>query len=235
MEEQKPKEDIVNLIKKCLALSSSPNEHEATLAMEKAQQLLLKYNLEMRDIDLKAEHFTPELVNLPVNFPSKLPNWKLLLIHQVAKNNFCKVVLAGTRIHILGRGFNVVAVMEMSVWVSGQVEVLAFTNTTVYPGRDKIRYRNSFLMGIVHRLGERLKELQTQEVAQDSNTKALVVDSRKALEDFAHTQFGHLRPTNMSSGSSTLGYNDGVRAGNDISLVRPANHVGTRLQIEGGY
>ena len=40
-----PNERIIELIKKCLALSSSSNEHEAEFAMSKAQELIEKYNL----------------------------------------------------------------------------------------------------------------------------------------------------------------------------------------------
>lgn len=42
--------NIIDLIKKCLALAGSPNENEAARAMEKAQELLAKYNVTMDQV-----------------------------------------------------------------------------------------------------------------------------------------------------------------------------------------
>src|SRR5690242_13546964 len=40
-----PKNKVICQIKKLLALAGSPNEHEAQVAMQQAQALMLKYNL----------------------------------------------------------------------------------------------------------------------------------------------------------------------------------------------
>ena len=49
--ESGPSDDAVrDKIGKLLSLATSPNEHEAHLAMEKARQLLLKYNLSLSDL-----------------------------------------------------------------------------------------------------------------------------------------------------------------------------------------
>jgi len=230
---ERPKEEVVDLIKKLLNLSASPNEHEAALALEKAQSLLLKYNLQMRDLELKQEYCTLDLINLPVDFNSKLPAWKILLINTVALSNFCKVVTSGTKVHLLGRGFNIVAVMEMSVWVINQLEAVAISSTAVYPGRDKIRYRNSFLLGAVGRIGYRLKEAQQKEMVSSQACTALVVDSKKALEDFTKTQFPNLHHSNIGNSHSSQGYSDGQRAGNQVSLTAPSRHIQTQAQIGG--
>ncbi len=43
-------EKIIDKVKKLLALSESPNEHEAKLALQRAQELLQKHNLTTKDI-----------------------------------------------------------------------------------------------------------------------------------------------------------------------------------------
>ncbi len=233
MENQKPREDIVDLVRKLLNLSTSPNEHEAALALERAQTILLKYNLEMKDIGLKQENFTFDYINLPINLPQKLQSWKLLLIHRISSTNFCKVVTSGNyKFYILGRGFNVVSVMEMFSWVAGQLEVLAISNTATYEGRDKIRYRNSFLMGCIDRVTERLKEAQKSAIQADENARTLVVDSRKFLGAFTAQQFPRLGyGGSIGSNNSAAGYRDGLQAGNKVSISSQSNQVGGRHLI----
>lgn len=54
MNEVKPtnkQEELIEKIKKLLALSSSSNENEAMLAMQKAQELMVKYSINRGDID----------------------------------------------------------------------------------------------------------------------------------------------------------------------------------------
>lgn len=48
------RESLLDTIQRLLALSASPNEHEATLALAKAHELMLRHNLSMAEID-KAE------------------------------------------------------------------------------------------------------------------------------------------------------------------------------------
>lgn len=49
---------IVEKIKKLLALATSPNEHEAKLATEKANELLIKHNIKMQDVTKQESDYT---------------------------------------------------------------------------------------------------------------------------------------------------------------------------------
>lgn len=46
---------IIDKIQKLLALATSPNEHEASLAAEKAHELLIKHNLDLQEINEKTQ------------------------------------------------------------------------------------------------------------------------------------------------------------------------------------
>ena len=50
-------DQIVNKIKKLLSLSSSDNQHEAELASAKASELLMKYNLDRKELDSEASDY----------------------------------------------------------------------------------------------------------------------------------------------------------------------------------
>lgn len=49
---EKDKDQIIEKIKKCLALSKSSNEHEAALAMQKAQEMMEKHSVDSADIEI---------------------------------------------------------------------------------------------------------------------------------------------------------------------------------------
>ena len=58
------KEKVLDKVQKLLALSNSSNDHEALLALMKAQELLAKHNLSMADVpsELKEERVVEEWV-----------------------------------------------------------------------------------------------------------------------------------------------------------------------------
>lgn len=223
---EKPREDIVELIRKCLALSTSPNEYEAALALSKAQELLEKYNLQMREIqDLTPDQF-PTLINYALNFDKKLPEWKIHLIHYVAMNNLCKVVTSAPKVHILGTGMNISAVLEMSLWVIDQLELLAAIHASAYQGSDpKLTYRNAFLWSAINTIHQRLKESQQSRMDTNGPTKALVVTSKGELKRFAYEQFGplHSRPHNIRY--SHDGQRDGAEVAKNVSLYGPGRQT----------
>jgi hypothetical protein len=58
----KSRMDIIEKIQKLLALATSDNENEAQMAAKRAQELLLKYNLKLTDVELEEgeEKYTRE-------------------------------------------------------------------------------------------------------------------------------------------------------------------------------
>src|SRR5579884_2145941 len=58
-------ETIIEKIQKLLALSTSSNEHEAALALAKAQNMLLQYNLSLEEVSAKQKpdrHYTKDTI-----------------------------------------------------------------------------------------------------------------------------------------------------------------------------
>jgi hypothetical protein len=76
---------IINKIKKLLALSHSPNENEAMVAAQKANELLIKHNLSLGDICGKDVIFSKEIIYTY----KRACSWKNQLIAGVAYLNFC--------------------------------------------------------------------------------------------------------------------------------------------------
>jgi len=215
---------VIDLIQKLLALSKSPNENEAILALRKAQELLEKYNLSMRDIPMDTIIQDVKMVNL--EFPIESKEWKKYLIHYIAQSNFCTTVLSSKSLHVLGRNTNVVATVIMSSWIMDQLDSLALMETRLYQGpTSKVKYKNSFLWGATERINQRLKE-GTQERAQvNTNLKALIIDLKSEVENFKAQQFPRLVSHSVGGYHDREGYSRGQEAGSKISLY------GSNIQV----
>jgi len=90
MSEEK-QDKLIDRVRKLLALSKSPNEHEAALAMEKAQYLLKEYNITLTELEVKT------FVERKVEVKGKLAKWQAHLASAVATGFDAKVYLIGTR------------------------------------------------------------------------------------------------------------------------------------------
>lgn len=83
------KKDVIEKIKKCLALSKSANQHEAATALRQAQALMEKYNIDADDAELLGiqEAFI-------MGSGSQSPTvYEVVLANSIAKIMDCKVLL----------------------------------------------------------------------------------------------------------------------------------------------
>jgi len=230
MEEQ-PNEKIVELIQKCLSLSKSPNEHEATAALSKAQELLLKYNLELADLQAQGKAPSTSMLNFPI--PLGQIEWKRRVLRKLALNNFCETIIEGrTNYHILGRLPNVLAVVEMGSWILIQMDNITWYQTQMYDGPvQKLRFRNSFLEGLTDRVIERLNEFY-QQLQLNSNTRALTISLKGEAQQYLRQQYPytttrHAPPRNISS----EGYQAGRSAGDGVSFSHSGRQLDTNTKL----
>lgn len=85
-------EDIILKIQKLLALSKSSNENEAQNAMLKAQQLLIKHKLSLKDVELySSENIKVDSFNTEQRFRGQ--SWKSNLAQVIADNFSCYMYL----------------------------------------------------------------------------------------------------------------------------------------------
>lgn len=83
---------LIEKIQKLLALSQSNHESEATAAILKAQELLLKNNLTMSDIK-DVSHEKEELLEENITTFTKSPWWSFNLLNTIAENFRCIAVV----------------------------------------------------------------------------------------------------------------------------------------------
>ena len=83
---------ILSKIKKCLALSNSPNPHEAAAAMRQAQALMRKYGVEAHDVSMS--EVGEATVNSRTMARDKPANWELTLAAMVGKAFGCQMLIS---------------------------------------------------------------------------------------------------------------------------------------------
>jgi hypothetical protein len=200
-------EAIIEKIKKLFALSNSPSEAEALLAMEKANHLLKEYNLSISDIK---EDNRFSLIEEAYSSCQKERTWRTVLIQIVCKANFCTLVQYNfykkKEFHIVGKKHNIVVAKEMIAYLESAIERISKEVSGTY--------RNSFKLGIVSRLAERFKEIEKRD---EPESKALVVQEFSAIKQYLSEQnFTNQVVTYRPSNSSA--YYQGLEAGSQISL-----------------
>ncbi len=191
---------IIELIQKCLALSKSSNEHEAALALSKAQELLAKYNLDMAQVEVDGKPADETVVDCE----EVDQRWQATLVWAIAQGNFCHTVFdpRRNRIHIFGRSANVAAVRVMWQWVLPQVINLM--------GRQPRIGRKSYVLGLIATIKERLAAPKTT-----PQSMALVTRLAQEAKELSWALF----PTQRKAQRSQLdpfAFDRGKRDGNNI-------------------
>lgn len=234
----KPEKKVLELIRRCLALASSANEHEAAAAAAKAQALLDKYNLSMADVTFgpdKGPEIAKERFRGRQHKPGMSYKWQTELAAIVGDTSFCKIynsVFDNDSVTFVGQTHNVLAAQEILCWLIEVLERLADEATLAVrgtPGYTRSsqwrRYRNSFLIGAAFVVKCRLWERRSQ----SAEMRALVVLNDKAITEYVQTEmvlvddnFKQRKPVyDPSSRRLDRGaYEDGKDAGEKVPLAR---------------
>ena len=140
---------IRDKIRKLFALSKSPNENEATTAMEKAVRLMDEYNLSENQC-LYERHL--------VKATKRLSRWRNLLSNTVAWLYCCQVYLYPSTGELLffGEALEVFMATEMYRYLSKRIDRMVKLNM----GKNaKKPYREKYRLEVAYRLAERIHEL----------------------------------------------------------------------------
>ncbi len=213
-------ENIAELIRKLLALAKSDNENEASLAMAKAQELLMKHNLDMSQIETKNSDEVDQstLCNEPVDFDNSddASQWERILISTIAHVNLCQTIKTNDGVHILGRRSNVSAVVSLYNWIEPQL--LKFAKQSGYIRKQK----SDYIVGMIATI-RKLLEYNLISYQVNHNCTSLVVNLRSELASYYKQQFPNARSNNYraSTGAYSQGQSDGHRVsiyGNNSQL-----------------
>lgn len=179
---------ILDKIKKLLALANSVNEHEAKLAAEQAQRLLVKHNLSMQSTAVGADGIIEETVGEASIYGN--PHRRFILA--ILKNHFFVECILHTRavgrtvdgrikpatiVVLVGRDVNVKVATYIHVFLTRQFPKMWLAYKHANSASEKSR--KSYYIGLYHGLNEQLtvakKDVEQKEglvLVADADLKA---------------------------------------------------------------
>jgi hypothetical protein len=165
---------IEERIHKLLALADSPNENEAAAAAEKAQALMLRYGIEMATIAASGGE------RLAVDehvLDGKFDPWRRMLAAAVARSAGGRVVRSQRKIFFYGPAGTLGGIVELYRYLEAQLVVISAAATASRRERrvHGRAWRNSFLLGALGRVGQRLDARRAEAAGAEENGRALVL------------------------------------------------------------
>lgn len=198
-------ENINEKIKKLLSLSSSENKHEAEMALKKANELMLKFNVGRESLQYEHKNYVKEDIYLG----KKRPVHTVYICVILQEHFFVSCVITtkkdGKYLTILGEKENV----ENSVYIYNS---LSITFKSLSCG---VRSKGAFYLGLregfCHVLSEQKRKLKEE--------KGLVVIKDNDLELFKIRQFGgRLSKAKSSYNEDNRAYGEGFQQGKNIKI-----------------
>ena len=149
------KDDILRRIQRLLALTESPEKHEAISAARMAQKLMTRYNISMDEIGQTTER---ELCAV-INKNEDMDPWGIRLANVVANNFCCKMmVIGGAQIAFFGYNEDIAVANEVFGFLCRAASDNAGRLLRSYPVRQKKilfdTYMKAFIDGVESALGE---------------------------------------------------------------------------------
>ena len=195
--------ELLEKLKKVMALMDSPNEGEASAAAAHLARLLEKHNLEMADLEAAGQEAPKvergddvHLSDNPLNDPTV--KWKVHLGEAVAEHFYCFAVSSydDDRIRFIGRRENLDSLELLYEWFIKQIKRLAKSERRVHlevTGEDVpgIRWQMAFAEGCITRLQERLHDERERHATKQST--GLVVSHASEINDFMEEDMGYRR------------------------------------------
>lgn len=224
-------EQVIDKVRKLLALATSPNENEATLAMQKAGELLASHGLSMADVTPEEIRSSVTMETIEMGSKQRIM-WIDLLAVEISKSFDCYPVTTygtGWQMNFIGTPADIEMVKYLLKYLSAEIERMSkryLRENKNYISSPRAA-GNAYRRGVVRTVSDRLKVMyRARSEAMTSDCMALVPVKKEMVEKYTRKQFPRLtRPAKSYVRKELDSYHNGVRDGRNININRP---------IEGG-
>jgi len=236
---------ILSRIQKLLALATSDNVHESAQAAAAAQRLMLQHGIDSADLA------PPSVQEIILDHDLANDTWFQILAKHVGESCFCRTY--GKTVHVpgrvnrrtvtvmLGRANDVAVASVLLAWLAGEVNRLADKDWVREERGGSYGYgkpvhgktwKNSFRQGAVKTLGERLQTSRKTDVAAQSSTALVKLETyataaKEAITKHLGEQGVKLRSSATRNRVDRDGFGAGVVAGAGINLTAPTRALGS--------
>jgi hypothetical protein len=179
--------EVLDRVRKLLALSESPNLHEAALAAARAQALIERHRLHDLLAAERAEEEDPDPIvhawHEPLAVAKRIRKWKVALAAALADANGCLAYVARREsdeaVILVGRGRDRAAVAALWDELVRRIEWLSATEG---PGRSRA-WHEAFRVGAVDAIAARLRDRGEARAELDEAALAVVDRAEQAHRD----------------------------------------------------
>jgi len=224
------REKILDKIKKCLALSQSPEPAEAAAALRQAQKLMELHGIsaaEMAQAEI-GEANVKSAVSV-----SRIKDWELKLLNLVAKAFGCR--LLWTRSSSWRSGADIYGKCTI-IGLKHQVELAQYTAQVMQ--RKLVKARAEFVNSLSSRLTRGAKTVEAdgfchgwvEAISKTVHAFALSKEMEKVIDDAVSARSaGKAKVQQRQAGQ--FGYGAGHQAGSGESINRPLNERQQHLRL----
>lgn len=220
---------VIRRVNKLLALAGSDNEHEATLAMQRATELLHRYNLAMSALAERSG-----CVRLVIQTGKKqIPTWRKNISRILKTYFFVEVIYSSLydaerqdsykTIELLGRAENVPIAEHCYYFLEQQLASLWLKNRHRFQGNTRTA-KNSYYLGVLEGFSQKLAE-QAKKVSQENQRERepgageLIISNDKGVQEFIRLHFPRLQTIRRNTVQINKdSYENAVVAGKNIVL-----------------
>lgn len=213
-------EKIIERVRKLLALAaegSGASEHEAATAAAKAQELLLRHNLNAAHLEEVRDAVDNKIID---DHDSYSMGWRSSLIFAIANSTGCRAVQwtdyrhsFGKKFHIFGEPANIEVATYLYSYLTRELMRLSPKPAASAKG-------HAFRMGAVHTVALRLRQTFSEFQNASDETRALVVTMSEAVNKALAEKYPKLNKGRGGSISDNEAYRAGREAGKSIELRR---------------
>jgi hypothetical protein len=220
-------EKILTRIKNLLSLASSSNIHEAELATQKANELLLRYNLDHTNIEHEQDEFYVEQLCRQTKASSKLR-----CISNILKHFLVKPILSFGRktvsLEVTGTKLNIELAQYLYDFLDKELEK-SWLQTKKEKNYKGVQYKNAFYQGVSRGFEDKMKTVSSKLNNNDKNALILI---KNDLDKKFNQVYTNLR-SSRSTISSNEALNDGYQKGKTLTInkgIAATNNVIYKLE-----
>lgn len=217
----------LRLVRKLLSLADSPNEHEAQLAVQKARRLLVKYNIDLVNLDAE-RRFESRIVGEVKGRHTSAEIWlsailnRFFFVEAIWSQSYDAVRnREGTRLQIYGTSQNLDMAEFVHAYLTGLMPQLWDTyreREGISGNRERQRYYTGVLEGFHTKLTEQERSLERDHALAWKGDAALKSYYRH-INPNIHTRFG-------GGGRRNEVYDAGVEEGRNVNIHQPVREKG---------
>lgn len=242
---------IVARIQKLLSLATSDNVNEAENAAAKAQDLLIKYNVEQAELDSHIDSKSEKVIETRTQGKAKYSKiaWYNSLAWRVGKANLCEVIQSGSGLIWIGKPTNIEIAQYIfdnlvsdltriceAEWESAHnTELILKALGKLYQVTHGKTWKNNFYHGANQSISQRLNANLTL-LKEEPKVTDMVVHNDAEINEYKKIHYPYLSHSSTTYTKARSAFESGKAAGASVQFrtgIGAGGSAGTRLLGKG--